>query len=163
LKSHIAAALGSKVAVGVGAAVLAFGTAGTVIALQPASDTSPSTSGGPTVAAADDTTSTTSTTVEDATTTTTVEASTTTTTAHDADDDHGRDADEAEHEHPDNFGAIVSEDAHDGGVDGHEISRLAHDRNDDRAADRDDDHRGPGHDASDDHGRGRGHGHGGKG
>jgi hypothetical protein len=145
LKAHIAAALGSKVAVGVGAAVLAFGTAGAVIALQPASDSSPSTSGGPTVAAAAaETTTTTS-----STTTSTTVAPSTTTTAHDADDDQGRDADEVEREHPDNFGAVVSKDARDGGVDGHEISRLAHDRNDDR---RDDDT------TSHDHRRGRGHG-----
>lgn len=36
----------------------------------------------------------------------------------------------------DSFGAIVSEDARDGGVDGQEISELAHERNAERAADR---------------------------
>ena len=40
-------------------------------------------------------------------------------------------------EHPDNFGAIVSADAQDGGVDGQEISEMAHERNEDRAAARD--------------------------
>ena len=108
MKTRIAAALGTKVAVGVGAAALAFGTAGTVIALQPASDSSPSTT------AADDTTtttSTTSTTLAPTTTTSTTVAPTTTTvpgTTATASDDHGRD------EHPDNFGAMVSEDARDG-------------------------------------------------
>ena len=56
-------------------------------------------------------------------TTTTVPGTTATTS-----DDHGRD------EHPDNFGAMVSEDARDGGVDGHEISEAAHERNEKRQA-----------------------------
>ena len=66
------------------------------------------------------------------TTSTTVDGSTTSTTA----DDHGADANTAgdQPDHPDNFGATVSEDAHDGGVDGQEISDMAHARNDARKA-----------------------------
>ena len=97
------------------------------------------------------------TTIENHATTTTTEDTTTTTV-----DDHGadlkananaddkadKDADENEagddaqgdeHEHPDNFGAVVSEDAHDGGVDGQEISEMAHERNDARQADNEND------------------------
>ena len=143
MKQQLIRAFGSKVVVGVGATALAFGTAGTVIALQPASDSTADHDG--TVISVEETTSTTSTTVAPTTTTTsTTVAPTTTTTVHDADDDHGKDAD---HEHPDNFGAMVSEDAHDGGVDGQEISKAAHDRNDDRAAEREaeDDHGDDGH------------------
>jgi hypothetical protein len=168
MKQQLVRAFGSKVVVGLGATVLAFGTAGTVIALQPASDTAAD-HGGTLVAAEETTTTTststsTSTTVAPTTTTTstTVAPTTTTTTVHDADDDHGTEADE--HEHPDNFGATVSEDARDGGVDGREISQAAHDRNDDRRAaaghDADDDHKAAADHADDDHG---GQGHGGQG
>jgi hypothetical protein len=145
MRNHLLAALGSKVAVGAAVTVLAFGTAGAVLALQPVSDSSPSERGGPFVAA--DETTTTTTTAAPTTTTTTTVAPTTTTTV----DDHGND----------NFGAIVSEDAHDGGVDGQEISKAAHERNDERKAEHDaevnDDHGqdGPGHDANDDHGGGQ--------
>jgi hypothetical protein len=143
LKTNIAAALGSKVAIGVSATVLAFGTAGTVLALQPASsDQAPGTSDRPAAAAAatEDTTTTTSTSTTS--TTSTTEAPTTTTTAPEAGDDHGQDA------HPDNFGAMVSADARDGGVDGQEISKAAHERNEARRAA----HR-PGQTASEDHGK----------
>jgi hypothetical protein len=78
-------------------------------------------------------------------TTTTTEDTTTTTSSTTVDDDHDADAsaraadDDATDEHPDNFGAVVSEDAKDGGVDGHEISDMAHARNDARRAEAGDD------------------------
>ena len=81
----------------------------------------------------------------DTTTTTTVDDTTTTTDGVDAGslEDQGADkdavtADEStagDHpDHPDNFGATVSADARDGGVDGQEISEMAHERNDARKA-----------------------------
>jgi hypothetical protein len=107
MRNHLLAALGSKVVIGGAATVLAFGTAGAVLALQPVSDNSPSHSGGPFVAA-DETTTTTSTTVAPtttSTTSTTVAPTTTTTTVarpatkadddganHDVNDDHGNEA-----------------------------------------------------------------------
>jgi hypothetical protein len=137
MRNHLLAALGSKVVIGAAATVLAFSTAGAVLVLQPASDSTPSGSGGPFVAA-DETTTTTSTT---STTSTTVAPTTTTTSTtvadHDADDDHGKAGTEAKH---DNFGAVVSKDAHDGGVDGQEISAAAHKRNDARKAQHDANH-----------------------
>ena len=81
------------------------------------------------------------TTIENHATTTTTVDDTTTTTADDHDADakthDGVEADDvnADHpEHPDNFGATVSADAQDGGVDGQEISDMAHERNDARQA-----------------------------
>jgi hypothetical protein len=72
---------------------------------------------------------------EHAKTTTTSSTSTTSTTSTTIDDVEAESHVAGEHEtdHPDNFGAIVSKDAHDGGVDGQEISDMAHDRNDARA------------------------------
>ncbi|MCU1375775.1 MAG: hypothetical protein JWO68_3061 [Actinomycetia bacterium] len=144
MRNHVLAALGSKVAVGAAVTVLAFGTAGAVLALQPVSDSSPSERGGPFVVADETTTTSTTTSTTVAPTTTTTVAPTTSTTL----DDHGND----------NFGAIVSKDAHDGGVDGQDISEAAHERNDERKAEHDaevnDDHGddGPNHDVNDDHG-----------
>jgi hypothetical protein len=83
------------------------------------------------------------------TTTTTVDGSTTTcTTVDDHGDDDGTAATNATNEtatteHPDNIGKTVSEDAHDGGVDGQEISDMAHERNAARA--------GADHATADDH------------
>jgi hypothetical protein len=84
----------------------------------------------------------------------------------DVDDDDEDDGDvvarshtDGEHpDHPDSFGAIVSADARDGGVDGQEISELAHDRNAERAddgLDESDDEHGPS-DAGLEHGQGQG-------
>ncbi|MCU1377673.1 MAG: hypothetical protein JWN29_656 [Acidimicrobiales bacterium] len=152
MRNHLLAALGSKVVVGVAATTLAFGTAGAVLVLQPVSDSKPSESGGPFVAA-DETTTTTSTT-STSTTSTTVDPTTTTTVPtddHDADDDHAKDGSEVEH---DNFGARVSADAHDGGVDGQEISAAAHKRNDARKTQHNADHAA---DHEDNGGSGRDH------
>lgn len=133
MRSHLLASLTSKVAIGVTATVLAAGSAGAVIATQTISDDSVH------AAEATTTTSSTSTTLAPTTTSTTSTtlAPTTTTTVED---------DEA-HEHPDNFGDAVSEDAHDGGVDGDEISDAAHAKNEARKAESDDD------DEADDHGK----------
>lgn len=126
MRSHLLASLTSKVAVGVAATVITAGSAGAVLATQTISDNTP-------VHAQDEvttttsTTSTTSTTIAPTTTTTsTTVAPTTTTTAKPADD----------HE---NFGATVSEDAHDGGVDGQQVSDEAHAKNDARKATQADD------------------------
>src|SRR5207253_2785570 len=109
MKQQLLTALGSKVVVGVGATVLAFGTAGTVVALQPASDSSHADV--PFVATDDSTTTSTTAAPTTTSTTSTTVAPTTTTTAHDADDDHG--LDDADHpEHPENHGREVSEAAH---------------------------------------------------
>ncbi|MEN3271432.1 MAG: hypothetical protein V7636_193 [Actinomycetota bacterium] len=76
-------------------------------------------------------------------------------------------ADADANEHPDNFGAVVSADAKDGGVDGQTISDMAHAKNDLRKANSntsaddhgkaDDDHGVDGQekadDANDDHGK----------
>jgi hypothetical protein len=70
---------------------------------------------------------------EHGSTTTTTAVGTTTTTA--GADDEGKSGDATtagQPDHPDNFGAIVSKDAQDGGVDGQEISDMAHARNDAR-------------------------------
>lgn len=134
MKHSLIASVTSKVAIGVAATALAAGTAGAVIATQPVSDSHDAVTVEETTTTTS-TTSTTSTTVDPATT------STTSTTV--ADDDAAKTAVTDDSEHPDNFGAIVSKDAKDGGVDGHEISKMAHDRNDARAtqheADSDDD------------------------
>lgn len=115
MKTPLFASLPAKVAAGVAGVALLTGGTSTVLNLQPASEQ--------TAAESDDTTTTTT------STTSTTEATTTTTSTTVADDD-----DTETHEHPDNFGALVSEDAHDGGVDGQEISAKARARNEARRA-----------------------------
>jgi hypothetical protein len=140
MKQQLLTALGSKVAIGIGATALAFGAAGTVIALQPASDSTPGNAQVPFLTA-EETTTTTSTT----STTSTTMAPTTTTTA------PGATATSTDHEHPDNFGKTVSEAAH-----ARNAARAAA-READEADDTDDDHGVDGAKVSDDH-RGDDHG-----
>ena len=128
MKQQLFTALGSKVAMGIGATALAFGTAGTVLALQPASDSTPGNAQVPFL--------TTETTTTTSTTSTTV-APTTTTTSTTA---PGATATSTHHEHPDNFGRTVSEAAH-----ARNAARAAA-----READDADDH---GTEVGDDHGK----------
>jgi hypothetical protein len=139
MPQRILSSLTWKAGVAVAATALAAGTGATTVHLvsdshaadHPAADVSEHVT---------TTTTTTSTTVDDGSSTEDesddVEAKTVT--------------DDASTEHPDNFGAVVSEDAHDGGVDGQEISDMAHERNDARKA-------GAEHATADDHPSGDDH------
>ena len=109
------------------AAALLTGTGATVLTLQPSNHEHP----GKAADAPGHATTTTSTTAPTTTTTSTTVAPTTTTTSTTV-----VAGDDAAKEHPDNFGAMVSEDARDGGVDGQEISKAAHERNEKRRAER---------------------------
>ena len=121
-KTPLLASLSAKVAAGIAGVALLAGGTGTVLALQPASDTHelPAKAAD---AAVEATNRTTTTTDDD----TSSDALST--------EDDGDDVTTESHpagEHPDNFGALVSEDAKDGGVDGHEIADAAHARNAER-------------------------------
>ena len=120
------ASLTAKVAAGVAGLALATGGAGVALASQADTGrTLPVSAAEAALEAAGRQAEVTTTTT---TTSTTVPSTTTTTVVEDEKDD------EAKAEHPDNFGAMVSEDARDGGVDGQEISERAHARNEARRA-----------------------------
>lgn len=135
MKTALLTSLTAKVAAGVaGVALLSGGTA-TALVLQPAGDrTLPASAAEAALEATGREAATTTTT----TTSTTVAPAITTVPEDDAKDEVAKDAtdDTESKEHPDNFGAVVSEDAKDGGVDGQEISELAKARNEERRADR---------------------------
>ena len=149
MRKTLLATATAKLVAGVGAVAIATGTAGAVIATQPVADHElpPQASARAVEATSDSTTTTTSTTL--APTTTTMAPTTTTTVASTTAAD--------EQEPKDNFGAWVSAQAKDGGVDGREISAAAHERNEERkaarAAEDDDDEK----DEDVDHGKRRGH------
>lgn len=131
-------ALTAKAVAGIAAATIAAGSAGTVLVTQTVGDDRPAE-----LTAAEETTTTTeaeeTTTTTAAETTTTTEATTTTTEAPDGSTTTTTEVeDEAEDakEHPENFGAIVSADAKDGGVDGQEIAEAAHAKNAERKGSR---------------------------
>ena len=155
MKTALLTSLTAKVAAGVAGVALLSGGAGTVLALQPAGErTLPPSAAEAALEATGREAATTT------TTTTTTAAPTTTTgddddkATEDATKDLAEDTTEDEAKaHPDNFGAMVSEDAKDGGVDGQEISELAKARNEERRADRadkDDDDEAEADDEADD-------------
>jgi len=137
MNTHVIAALTSKVAIGVTAGVLAFGSAGAVVATQTighSSDDHP-------------TTTTTSTTLDDGSATNDDAVTNDADVQDESTDDHGTD-----------FSAqvrdLAQDDDREGGI-GEQVSQLAHDRNDDRQGADENANRGPGsvnsgHDEADD-------------
>lgn len=140
MKTPLLASLSAKVAAGIAGAALLTGGAGTVLTFQPASETSKV----PTTADAtqhDDSsdevvTSTTDDEVADDGVTDDGELLESNTSDVDSNDADEADGASTTREHPDNFGAQVSEDARDGGVEGQEIAAAARARNEARRADR---------------------------
>jgi hypothetical protein len=119
MNPHLITALSSKVAIGVGAAALAFGSAGAVLATQNIGSSSD----------AAETTDTTDTTVPvvDETTDTTADDTTTKRSDDDATDDTESD-DAAEPTFSDQVRALAQDEDREGGI-GKDVSKLAHERN----------------------------------
>ena len=137
MKAHVLAALSSKVAIGVTAGVLAFGSAGAVVATQAINHSSDG----------DPTTTTTSTTLDDNGATNDDAVTNDSAAQDESPDDHGTDFSTQVRD-------LAQDDEREGGI-GEQVSQLAHDRNDERQAADQNANRGPGsvnsgHDDADD-------------